>query len=135
MLDGDGVRSGALSSGTPSVLELLDLVASLMGERSNFTLLLPPVRSLLNGTALPFRRVFCGVPVPTLVAASRAPLPPPVYVFGWGLGFTAGLEKADEAPLRAASRTLYCVSPVVCGTCDVLRVGAELIESPSDLRV
>lgn len=96
-------------------------------------LVLPPVQSLLSGVAVPEGVVFRGVPpVPTFVAARRAPLPPPVYVFVWGFGFTGGFEKAEEAPRKAASRTLYCVSPVPCGPRGVLRALAELIECPLD---
>ena len=94
---------------------------------------LPPVQSLLSGEAFPGEMVFRGVPVPTFVAVSSAPSFPPVYVFTCGFGFIGGFEKAEEAPRRAASRTLYCVSPVVCGTRGLLRaLLAELIESPSD---
>jgi hypothetical protein len=102
MLDGEGVRS-MCSPGTLSEFELVDL------ER--FGLLTPaepPVKSLGRAIGLP--------PVPTFVAASKAPLFPPVYVFVGGFDFGDGLEKARAAPRRAASRTLCCVSPVVCGT-------------------
>jgi len=54
-----------------------------------------------------------------------------VYVFVCGFGFKGGFEKANEAPRRAASRTLYWVSPVVFGTWGLR---AELIEYPSDGR-
>lgn len=92
--------------------------------------MLPPVQSLRKGVCSPEGVGFRGgPPVPTFVAASSAPLPPPVYVLDWGLGFTGGLEKAEEAPRRAAFRTLYCVSPVGCGTRGVLRA---LIGCPLD---
>lgn len=97
--------------------------------------MLPPVQSLLSGEAVPVGVPARGVPVPTLVAASSAPFPPPVYVFTRTFGLTAGFEKAEEAPRRAAFRTLYWVSPVDCGVWGWggLRVLAwELIESPSD---
>lgn len=132
MFDGDGVRSAPLLLGTASVFGLFAWLGSLAGERSGLRLLLPPVRSLLRGAALPFRAVLCA-PVPTLVAARSAPFPPPVYVLGCGFGFTGGLEKAEEAEIRAAFRTLYWVSPVVCGPWDKLRPDAEVIESPLDL--
>lgn len=115
MFDGDGACSNELSSRTARVLELLALLKACIGE------------------VLPEGVRARGVPVPTLVAASRAPLFPPVYVFDCGFGFTGGLEKAVDAPLRAASRTLYWVSPGVCGTWGLLRALVELIESPSDL--
>jgi hypothetical protein len=86
------------------------------------------VTSCLKGDAVP-AVVFRVEPVPTLVAARSAPFPPPVYVFVRGLGFKGGLEKANDAPRRAASWTLYWVSPVVFGTWGLR---AELIEYPSD---
>jgi hypothetical protein len=36
-----------------------------------------------------------------------------VYVLAGGFGFTGGLEKAKNAPCKAASRTLCWVSPVL----------------------
>lgn len=130
MLDGEGTRLPG-SSGTPRVLELFGLLEADKGEMFGLLLKLrelPPVQSLVRGAAglaaLPVRAT------PTFVAASSAPLSAPVYVLAWGLGFTGGLEKARAAPRRAASRTLYCVSPVACGTTAWLR--AELIECPSD---
>lgn len=56
---------------------------------------------------------------------------PPVYVFTCGFGFTGGFEKADIAPLRAASRTLDCVSPGP-GAGVFRGLVALVIESPSD---
>jgi hypothetical protein len=73
-----------------------------------------------------------GPPVPTFVAARSAPLPAPVYVLACGRGFTGGFAKAEDAPRRAASRTLCCVLPVPCGTRGVLRALAELIGCPSE---
>lgn len=66
MFDGDGERSD-WSSGTKSELELLDLLAACMGDTLGRLTLreLPPVQSLCMG-------------VPTLVAASSAPLSLPV---------------------------------------------------------
>jgi hypothetical protein len=75
-----------------------------MGEKLGLGLReLPPVQSLVNGVD--------GLPTPTFCAARRAPSLPPVYVFASGLGAAGALEKAKEAPRKAASRTLYCVSP------------------------
>jgi len=51
--------------------------------------------------------------VRAVVAAAKAPVLPPVELFTSGFGLTGGFEKAEDAPLRAASRTLYCVSPGV----------------------
>jgi hypothetical protein len=104
MLDGEGVRS-TCSPGTLSEFELVDLerLGLLMPAE-------PPVKSLGKAVGLPLP------PVPTFVAASKAPLFPPVYVFVGGFDFGDGLEKARAAPRSAASRTLCCVSPVVCGT-------------------
>jgi hypothetical protein len=118
MFEGEGARSTVLV-GRPRVLELDvdDDFASLLVLLGA----LPPVVSLLSGRC---------PPVPTLVAASRAPLRAPVYVFVAGLGAGAGLAKAEPAPMRAASRTLCCVSPVGCGA--RLRLLAELIGSPSE---
>jgi hypothetical protein len=133
MLEGDGVRSPILSSGTPSVLELLDLAWSCMGDACGLPALLalPPVTSCLKGDAVPAVVLRVG-PVPALVAARSAPLPPPVYVFVCGFGCTGGFEKAMDAPCRAASWTLYWVSPVTFGTWGVR---AELlIEYPSERR-
>jgi hypothetical protein len=122
IFEGEGARS-TLLVGRPRVLELdvdedfaslLVLLGALLGA-------LPPVVSLLSGLC---------APVPTLVAASRAPLRAPVYVLVAGLGAGAGLAKAEPAPMRAASRTLCCVSPVDCGA--RLRLLAELIGSPSE---
>lgn len=133
MFEGEGMRSARGSSGTARVLELLELLKGRMGEVFGLTALfvLPPVQSLRNGEAFPAGVVARGVPVPTLAAARRAPLFPPVYVFTWGFGLTGGLAKAEDAPRSAASRTLYWVSPVFCGTRRLLRaLVAELIESP-----
>jgi hypothetical protein len=133
MFEGDGVRSPMLSSGTPRVLELLDWGRSCMGDACGLPTLLalPPVTSCLKGDAVPAVVLRVG-PVPALVAARSAPLPPPVYVFVCGFGFTGGFEKAMDAPWRAASRTLYWVSPVTFGTWGVR---AELlIEYPSERR-
>jgi hypothetical protein len=118
IFEGEGARSTVLV-GRPRVLELDvdDDFASLVVLLGA----LPPVVSLLSGRC---------PPVPTLVAASRAPLRAPVYVFVAGLGAGAGLAKAEPAPMRAASRTLCCVSPVDCGA--RLRLLAELIGSPSE---
>lgn len=129
MLDGEGERS-RWASGTPSEFELFDLLPACIGDRFGLLMLreLPPVQSLFKAAGLPAVELLPAVP--TLVAASNAPLSPPVYVFVCGFGFTGGLEKAREAPRRAASRTLCCVSPVDCGARPWLR--AELIESPSD---
>jgi hypothetical protein len=103
MFDGEEVRS----SGTPSVWLLFDLLPTCK-EDTLLTLwtLREPVQFLVNGAGL-----LRGLP--TLVAAKRAPLSPPVYVLTCGFGFTGGLEKARVAPCRAASRTLYWVSPVL----------------------
>jgi len=134
MLDGDGTCSNRPSSRTPSALELLLLLRACMGDAYDLpALVLPPVQFLGNGEVLSDGVRARGVPVPALVAASRAPLLPPVYVFVCGLGFTGGLEKAVEAPRRAALCTLYWVSPEVCGTWGLLRALVELIEYPSDL--
>jgi hypothetical protein len=132
MLEGEGVRSPRWSSGTPRVLELLDLLLSRLGDTFDQPALLelPPVTSCLTGDAVPAVGFRVG-PEPALVAARSAPFPPPVYVFVWGFGFKGGFEKANEAPRRAASRTLYWVSPVVFGTWGLR---AELIEYPSDGR-
>lgn len=117
------------------MLEPLDAVNFCMGEGPNRLDWLPPVQSLRIGEVLPKVLALRVPPVPTLVAASRAPLPLPVYVFARGFGVTGGLEKAEEAPRRAASLTLWTVSPVVCGIWGALRaLAAELIESPSDWR-
>ena len=112
MLEGDGVRS---TSGTPKVLELFDLLSSCIGDRVGRAALLelPPVASCLTGEA--GLVLFLGVPASALVAASNAPLPPPVYVLLVGFGFTGGFEKAEDAPRRAASLTLNWVSPAVFG--------------------
>lgn len=117
MFDGEGMRSRCGSSGIPRLLELLEGLRALMGDWLNlFTLrALPPVQSLRKGEVFLVTLSLRGVTVPTLVAASSAPLLPPVYVLTFGFGFTGGLEKAEDAPRRAASWTLYCVSPVVCG--------------------
>jgi hypothetical protein len=104
MFDGDVSRSKRSSSGRPSVLELklLGLLPACMGDRLGRVVLrllrvLPPVHW-----------------VPTFVAATRAPLLPPVYVFAIGPGAEGGFEKASEAPCSAALWTLNCVS-LGCG--------------------
>jgi hypothetical protein len=134
MLDGDGTCSNRPSSRTTRVLELLELLSVCLGEAYVLpALALPPVQSLRNGQVLSAGVRDLGVPVPALVAASKAPLVPPVYVFVRGFGFTGGLEKAVEAPRRAASRTLNWMSAGVCGR-ELLRAPVEIIDSPSDLR-
>lgn len=129
MLEGDVPGSGRPSSGTASVLELLEWLNA--GGGTADVLVLPPVQFLRSGEVLPDGVCARGVPVPTLAAARRAPLFPPVYVFGCGFGFKGGLKKAEDAPRRAALCTLYWVSPGACGTCGLLRALVELIESPS----
>ena len=119
MLDGDEARSERVS-GTLSDLELAELLTTCMGDRFDLLTLreLPPVQSFFTG-------------VPARVAASNAPLSAPVCTFPDGFGFAVGLEKAKEAPCRAALWTLFWVSPVVdCGIRLWLR--AELIGSPLD---
>ena len=131
MLEGEGPRSTEWSSGSVKALDAGELLSWRTGDTLGLELrALPPVLSAPSGVAaLEDVLVFRGVPVPTLVAASRAPLPPPVYRFVCGLGFRGGFEKASEAPRRAAFGTLYCVlflfllllllllllSPVDCG--------------------
>jgi len=110
IFEGEETRSG-WSSGTLSELELFDL--------DRFGLLTP------TDPPVWWLRKDAGLPVPTLVAASKAPLSPPVYVFTKGFDLAGDLEKAFAAPRSAASRTLCWVSPAVCGTQPWLR--AELI--------
>lgn len=125
ILDGDGARWSAASLGTPSVLELLDLLMA--GLLTLCEAELPPVQSRCRLSPA----VLLGRPVPTFAAASKAPFFPPTYVFACGFGLTGGLLKASDAPQRAASRTLCCVSPV--DRCVAwLRLCAELIWHPSD---
>lgn len=76
MFEGDGVRSEKLSSGTPSEFELLDWL-SRNGDDPGLPVLLPPVQFLPIGDTLPWGAPR-GLPVPTFVAASKAPLFPPV---------------------------------------------------------
>ena len=91
MLDGEGTRS-AWSPCTLSevVLVVLEMIGLLTPPD-------PPVWSRCKAA---------GLPVPTFVAASKAALSLPVYVLLKGFGFGAGLEKAFEAPCKAALRTL-----------------------------
>jgi len=90
--------------------------------------MLPPVLSAVNDAGLPAGTPCC-CGLPTFVAANNAPFPDPVYVFPVGFGWGFGLEKARDAPYKAASLTLCCVSAVRCGA--ALCLFTELIE-PSD---
>jgi hypothetical protein len=95
MFDGEELRSG-LSPGTASELELVDLLAACRTDR--LLTLRGPVQSRVRGAGLPAAAAALFRGLPTLVAASNAPLLPPVYVFVKGAGFAGGLEKARKAP-------------------------------------
>jgi hypothetical protein len=111
MFEGEGPRVG-VSGGGASECELCDLLPVCTGDR--LLTLRGPVQSRVRGAELPAAAPFRGPGLlPTLVAASNAPLPSPVYVLVRGFGLAGGLEKARKAPCRAASLALYWVSPVL----------------------
>jgi hypothetical protein len=109
MFEGEGLRLG-VSSGGPSECEVCGFCDLFCTGDDRLLMLREPVQSRVRGAGLP-AAAFRGLP--TRVAASNAPLPPPVYVLVSGFALAGDSEKARKAPCRAASLTLCWVSPVL----------------------